>query len=102
MHQAELYGRTIRVNAAKERKDASQQLGARTAVWEQVRLVTLKYWSFRSKLGNVSKSLLHVLHHVGRTPHLHLAQLTIGGNRRVTRRSMGVQKGKVKRMGTKT
>ncbi|TKA83198.1 hypothetical protein B0A55_00674 [Friedmanniomyces simplex] len=35
-HQAELYGRTIRVNAAKERKDASQQLGARTAVWEQV------------------------------------------------------------------
>ncbi|KAK1821865.1 hypothetical protein LTR12_003741 [Friedmanniomyces endolithicus] len=35
MHQAELYGRTIRVNAAKERKDASQQLGARTAVWEQ-------------------------------------------------------------------
>ena len=41
MHAAELYGRVIRVNAAKERKDPKDQLGSRTAVWEQVRLTSL-------------------------------------------------------------
>ncbi|KAK5719817.1 hypothetical protein LTR17_015106 [Elasticomyces elasticus] len=35
MHASELYGRVIRVNAAKERKDASEKLGGKVALWEQ-------------------------------------------------------------------
>ncbi|KAK3070587.1 hypothetical protein LTR53_010193 [Teratosphaeriaceae sp. CCFEE 6253] len=35
MHQSELYSRVIRVNPAKARKEASERLGSRTAVWEQ-------------------------------------------------------------------
>jgi len=38
MDQSELYGRVIKVAAAKPQKDQSQGLGAKTAVWEQVRL----------------------------------------------------------------
>ena len=36
MYQSELYGRVIKVNQAKPQKDASEGLGSRTAVWEQV------------------------------------------------------------------
>ncbi len=36
MDQAELYGRVIKCNQAKPQKDASEGLGSRTAVWEQV------------------------------------------------------------------
>ncbi|KAL2170513.1 hypothetical protein VTG60DRAFT_4799 [Thermothelomyces hinnuleus] len=35
MDQAELFGRVIRVSAAKPPKSAGQGLGAKTAVWEQ-------------------------------------------------------------------
>lgn len=36
MDQSELYGRVIRVNQAKPQKDASEGLGSKKAVWEQV------------------------------------------------------------------
>ena len=36
MDQSELYGRVIKCNPAKPLKDASEGLGSRTAVWEQV------------------------------------------------------------------
>ncbi|KAK4157454.1 hypothetical protein C8A00DRAFT_11686 [Chaetomidium leptoderma] len=35
MDQAELFGRAIKVSAAKAPKSASQKLGGKTAVWEQ-------------------------------------------------------------------
>lgn len=37
MDGSELYGRTIKVAAAKPQKDASERLGSKTAIWEQVR-----------------------------------------------------------------
>lgn len=37
MDQAELFGRVIKVSAAKAPKSANQGLGSKTAVWEQVR-----------------------------------------------------------------
>lgn len=37
MDQAELFGRVIKVSAAKPPKSAGQGLGSKTAVWEQVR-----------------------------------------------------------------
>ena len=37
MDQSELFGRVIKCNQAKPQKDASERLGSRTAVWEQVR-----------------------------------------------------------------
>jgi RNA recognition motif-containing protein len=36
MDQAELFGRVIKVSAAKAPKSAGVQLGGKTAVWEQV------------------------------------------------------------------
>ena len=36
MDQSELFGRTIRVNVAKERKAEGEKLGSKTAIWEQV------------------------------------------------------------------
>lgn len=39
MDQSELFGRTIRVNVAKEKKAEGEGLGSKTAVWEQVRVV---------------------------------------------------------------
>ena len=42
MNQAELYGRTIKVNQARPQKDASDKLGSRTAVWEQVRAYAVR------------------------------------------------------------
>lgn len=41
MDQSELFGRTIRVNVAKEKKAEGEGLGSKTAVWEQVRAVVL-------------------------------------------------------------
>ena len=37
MDQSELYGRVIKVAAAKPQKDANEGLGSKTAIWEQVR-----------------------------------------------------------------
>ena len=37
MDQSELYGRVIKVAAAKPQKEQNEGLGSRTAVWEQVR-----------------------------------------------------------------
>lgn len=42
MDQSELFGRVIKVNPAKERKDKDEGLGSRTAVWEQV--CGIIYW----------------------------------------------------------
>jgi RNA recognition motif-containing protein len=36
MDQSELYGRVIKVAAAKPQKDVNEGLGSKTAVWEQV------------------------------------------------------------------
>lgn len=36
MDQSELFGRIIKVAAAKPQKESSEGLGSRTAVWEQV------------------------------------------------------------------
>lgn len=38
MDGSELYGRTIKVAAAKPQKDANEGLGSKTAIWEQVRV----------------------------------------------------------------
>ena len=37
MDQSELYGRVIKVAAAKPQKESNEGLGSKTAVWEQVR-----------------------------------------------------------------
>ena len=37
MDQSELFGRVIKVAAAKPQKDHNEGLGAKTAIWEQVR-----------------------------------------------------------------
>jgi RNA recognition motif-containing protein len=44
MDQAELFGRVIKVSAAKAPKSAGQGLGAKTAVWEQVCFVSFFLW----------------------------------------------------------
>lgn len=36
MDQSELYGRIIKVAAAKPQKDSNEGLGSKTAIWEQV------------------------------------------------------------------
>lgn len=38
MDGSELYGRTIKVAAAKPQKDSNEGLGSKTAIWEQVSL----------------------------------------------------------------
>jgi RNA recognition motif-containing protein len=43
MDQAELFGRVIKVSAAKPQKNANEGLGSKTAVWEQVSLFSLFY-----------------------------------------------------------
>ena len=37
MDQSELFGKVIKVNAAKPPKNANEGLGSKTALWEQVR-----------------------------------------------------------------
>jgi RNA recognition motif-containing protein len=44
MDQAELFGRVIKVSAAKAPKSAGQALGGKTAVWEQVRLYSFCFF----------------------------------------------------------
>lgn len=39
MDQSELYGRVIKVAAAKPQKEQNEGLGSKTAVWEQVRTI---------------------------------------------------------------
>ena len=48
MDQSELFGRVIKVAQAKPQKDANEGLGSKTAVWEQVWLITT--FSFRSDM----------------------------------------------------
>ena len=43
MDGSEIYGRTIKVAAAKPQKDSNEGLGSKTAIWEQVRLTQLQY-----------------------------------------------------------
>ena len=43
MDQSELFGRVIKVSAAKAPKSAGEGLGSRTAVWEQVSLIKKKH-----------------------------------------------------------
>jgi RNA recognition motif-containing protein len=42
MNQSEFFGRTISVSAAKVPKSAEEGLGSKKAVWEQVRLTSVK------------------------------------------------------------
>lgn len=42
MDQSELFGRVIKVAAAKPQKDASEGLGSKTALWEQVRALRFR------------------------------------------------------------
>lgn len=42
MDQSELYGRIIKVAAAKPQRDANEGLGSKTAIWEQVRSSQLR------------------------------------------------------------
>jgi RNA recognition motif-containing protein len=42
MDQAELFGRVIKVSAAKPQKHANEGLGSKTAVWEQVNISILR------------------------------------------------------------
>lgn len=46
MDGSEIYGRTIKVAAAKPQKDANEGLGSKTAIWEQVRgaMYSLLIW----------------------------------------------------------
>lgn len=39
MDQSELFGRVIKVAAAKPQKESNEGLGSKTAVWEQVRIL---------------------------------------------------------------
>lgn len=43
MHQAELFGRVIKVSAAKPQKNASEGLGSRTALWEQASCPSVRH-----------------------------------------------------------
>ena len=45
MDQSELFGRVIKVAAAKPQKDSNEGLGSKTAIWESVSLAnSLQYW----------------------------------------------------------
>ena len=45
MDGSELFGRTIKVAAAKPQKDSNEGLGSKTAIWEQVRYTQLRWYS---------------------------------------------------------
>jgi RNA recognition motif-containing protein len=45
MDQSELFGRVLRVSAAKPPKSANEGLGSKTAVWEQVSSILSHRWS---------------------------------------------------------
>ncbi len=47
MDQSELFGKLIKVSAAKPPKSAGEELGSKTALWEQVRrLIASGLWLF--------------------------------------------------------
>lgn len=48
MDQSELFGRVLKVAAAKPQKESNEGLGSKTAVWEQVRCSGLSCNSFKS------------------------------------------------------
>ena len=43
MDQSELFGRVLKVAAAKPQKESNEGLGSKTAVWEQVRRLHLRF-----------------------------------------------------------
>jgi RNA recognition motif-containing protein len=45
MDGSELFGRTIKVAAAKPQKDSNEGLGSKNAIWEQVRYTQLRWYS---------------------------------------------------------
>lgn len=51
MDQSELFGKVIKVNAAKPPKNANEGLGSKTALWEQVRLHRILSYDGRGRLG---------------------------------------------------
>jgi len=58
MDQSELYGRIIKVAAAKPQKESNEGLGSKTAIWEQVRVIQrrrppdLRYLNGTNSLNN--------------------------------------------------
>ncbi|KAL4879145.1 putative peptidyl prolyl cis-trans isomerase cyclophilin [Aspergillus karnatakaensis] len=52
MDGSEIYGRTIKVAAAKPQKDANEGLGSKTAIWEQEGYLSKYAVSEEDKLGN--------------------------------------------------
>jgi RNA recognition motif-containing protein len=57
MDQSELFGRVIKVAAAKPQKEANEGLGSKTAIWEQVRSLYLShYWLRHTVLGLTGKT----------------------------------------------
>lgn len=48
MDQSELFGRVIKVAAAKPQKDSNEGIGSKTAIWEQV---SLHYRCFNTSHG---------------------------------------------------
>lgn len=57
MDGSELYGRTIKVAAAKPQKDASERLGSKTAIWEQVRNTCILHYR-RISIGIIIVALV--------------------------------------------
>ena len=55
MDQSELFGRVIKVAAAKPQKESNEGLGSKTAVWEQV------IYSFESNLISLNYRVFPVL-----------------------------------------
>jgi RNA recognition motif-containing protein len=51
MDQAELFGRVIKVSAAKPQKNVNEGLGSKTAIWEQVSICILGF--FRIVFSNM-------------------------------------------------
>jgi RNA recognition motif-containing protein len=59
MDQSELFGRILKVSAAKPPKSANEGLGSKTAVWEQVRLSSFSQdstgtYCLRSAIGGMA------------------------------------------------
>jgi RNA recognition motif-containing protein len=56
MDQSELFGRVIKVSAAKPPKNVNEGLGSKTALWEQVCLFV--FWSLHSYGSTYTNSLI--------------------------------------------
>jgi RNA recognition motif-containing protein len=56
MDQSELFGRVIKVSAAKPPKNVNEGLGSKTALWEQVSLFV--FWSLHSYGSTDTNSLI--------------------------------------------